>query len=186
MRTLVVETDGIGKKPYTTNVVTLAPGQRTDVLVRANVGSRGSSFWMRSNISSLCSLSNQGKAVAAVYYNSADTTKMPKSQAWPYTETSCNNDDLAQTIPYYFITPPSKPATTKIITVGGEVNATGHFLWTLNGQTFRADYNQPVLLLANEGNTSYPYNPEWMVENFGSNSSIRIVLNNPTAAAHPM
>ena len=44
----------------------------------------------------------------------------------------------------------------------------------------------PVYMLANQGNTSYPYDPEWNVYNFGSNSSVRIVIKNTVPVAHPM
>jgi FtsP/CotA-like multicopper oxidase with cupredoxin domain len=56
----------------------------------------------------------------------------------------------------------------------------------MNGASFRANYNNPILLLSNLGNNSYPQHPEWNVYNFGSNSSIRFVINNPGFAAHPM
>lgn len=56
----------------------------------------------------------------------------------------------------------------------------------MNDSSFRVDYNAPVLLLSKNGNDSYPYNPEWNVYNFGSNSSIRIVLTNDNGIAHPM
>jgi FtsP/CotA-like multicopper oxidase with cupredoxin domain len=172
------------QKPYTTNVVTLAAGQRSDVLVTANQGQAKSAFWMRSNISELCSVSNQGNALAAIYYDKADTTKAPTSTAWNVPETVCENDDLSLTQPYFALAPVAKPATTRSLNVNFVINATGSFLWTLDDQTFRANYNNPILLLANQGNFSYQ--PEWNVKNFGSNSSIRIVVNNPTPAAHPM
>ena len=56
----------------------------------------------------------------------------------------------------------------------------------MNDVSFRADYNSPILLLAKAGNTSYPYSPEWNVYNTGSNSTIRVIVNNPTGVAHPM
>lgn len=60
----------------------------------------------------------------------------------------------------------------------------------MNGVSFRADYNAPVLLLSNAGNNSYPQDPQWNVYNFGSNSSVRIVINNNNPAnppiSHPM
>ena len=46
--------------------------------------------------------------------------------------------------------------------------------------------SHPVLLLAKLGNTSYPDDPQWNVYDFGSNSSIRIVLNNQTPITHPI
>lgn len=56
----------------------------------------------------------------------------------------------------------------------------------MNNSSFRADYNAPLLLLAKAGNTSYPNSPEWNVYNTGSNGTIRLIVNNPTRAVHPM
>ena len=56
----------------------------------------------------------------------------------------------------------------------------------MNGVSFRANYNQPILLLSKLGNNSYPDSPQWNVYNFGSNSSVRIVINNPFFLAHPI
>jgi FtsP/CotA-like multicopper oxidase with cupredoxin domain len=171
--------------PYTTNVVTLGVGQRSDVLVTANQGPATSTFWMRANISSLCSDANQPNALAAIYYNKADTTKAPTSEAWNVPDPgTCENDDLSLTVPFYSLTPTATPAVTKTMVINYFINSTNNFLWTLDNQVFRADYNSPVLQLASAGNFSYP--AEWNVKNFGSNSTIRIVLNNPSPASHPM
>ena len=144
---------------------------------------------MRSNISigtgGGCSTANQPNALAAIYYDAADTTKDPKSTAWDVPDPgNCQNDDLALTVPVYAQTPTPQPATTKTFTITFEFNATGSFIYLVDNQTFRADFNAPVLLLANQGNFSYP--SEWAVKNFGSNSSIRVALNNPSLAGHPM
>ena len=56
----------------------------------------------------------------------------------------------------------------------------------MNGETFRGNYDAPVLLLAKMGNISYPDDPEWNVYNFGTNSSVRIIMHNETPLAHPM
>jgi FtsP/CotA-like multicopper oxidase with cupredoxin domain len=56
----------------------------------------------------------------------------------------------------------------------------------MNGSSFRANYNFPTLLLSNAGNNSYPFDPQWNVYNFGSNSSVRFIINNKSPAAHPM
>jgi hypothetical protein len=56
----------------------------------------------------------------------------------------------------------------------------------MNNSSFRGDYNAPILLLSNLGNNSYPDSPEWNVYDFGSNSSVRIVIENPGPLAHPI
>jgi hypothetical protein len=56
----------------------------------------------------------------------------------------------------------------------------------MGGSSFRANYNQPILLLSNLGNNSYPDSPQWNVHNYGSNSSVRIHITNPGFLAHPI
>lgn len=49
------------------------------------------------------------------------------------------------------------------------------------------NFNQPVFLLAATGSEDFPDHPEWNVHNFGSNSSIRIVItNNGPPIPHPI
>lgn len=64
-------------------------------------------------------------------------------------------------------------------------NATGHNVFLFNNATFRANYNNPLLLLANQKNHT-PFQPEWNIYNFGSNKTIRLVINNLYVAVHPM
>ena len=140
---------------------------------------------MRSTISN-CSLSIQPYALAIIYYPAAPTTAKPSTTAWPDNTPQCVNDPLSSTTPVFPIIPIADPAKTINLTVGAMVNSTGHFLWTINSISFRADYNAPVLLLANVGNTSYPYDPEWNVFETGDASSVRLVVENTTPVAHPM
>lgn len=140
---------------------------------------------MRSTISN-CSLTTQPDALAIIYYPSAPTDTKPTTTAWPDTTDQCANDPLSSTTPIYSITPTPDPVTTITLTIGALINSTGHFLWTVNGVSFRADYNAPVLLLANAVNTSYPYDPEWNVYNTGNATSVRLIVENETPVAHPM
>ena len=181
----VMANDFVPIKPYTTDVVTLGIGQRTDVIVDAKL-KPGSAAWMRSNISTLCSHTTQPNALAAIYYENADTNAVPTTLATPYTETYCGNDPLDKTIPFFPFPATPKPATTQIVDIDLKPNATGNLLWLMNGQTFRANYDHPLLILANQGNVSYPNDPQWNVYNFGTNSSVRIILHNTVAAPHPM
>lgn len=172
------------QKPYTTKVVTLGVGQRADVLVTANAGKSDSAYWMRSNISTVCSFAKQPLALAAIYYEKANTKKSPTSTAWDIPDPgSCANDDLFTTEPYYSISA-DDASTTRNMDINSYTNETGSLLWSLGGRTFRANYNDPVLLQANNGNFTFPdiYN----VFNFGSNNTIRVVVNNPGPASHPM
>lgn len=164
--------------------MTLGIGQRSDVLVTATAGTAQSAWWMRSNISTACTDANQPNALAAVYYDEADTTKAPTSVAWNVPDPgTCANDDLSLSVPYYSIAA-ATPSTTKTMVVDYIINGTGSFLWTLDGISARVNYNNPVLLLAQQGNLTYP--DEWNVKNFGTNTTVRVVVNNPSPASHPM
>ncbi|RMZ88167.1 hypothetical protein DV736_g4611, partial [Chaetothyriales sp. CBS 134916] len=180
----VIAYDFVPIVPYTTQVVTLGVGQRAEVIVHAN-GSRTDSYWMRSNISETCSLSNQPYGLAIIDYQDANTTVEPKSTIWPIDDTTCGNDPLSKTEPLARITPPA--TNTRVdIEVNIEINGTGNFLWTMDGSSFRTNYNDPILLLADAGNDSYPAHPEWNVYDFGRNNSFIIVINNTTPLVHPM
>lgn len=107
----VIANDFVPIVPYNTKVVTLGIGQRADVLVTANVGSFTDAFWMRSNISQICSLTKQPYALAAIYYDYANTNNAPTSTPWDVPDPGiCCNDDLSMTVPYKAI--PAIPSSS--------------------------------------------------------------------------
>jgi FtsP/CotA-like multicopper oxidase with cupredoxin domain len=171
----VIAEDFVPVKPYNTTVVTLGVGQRTDVLVTANAGPPDSLFWMRSNLTT-CSPARQPNALAAVYYDKADTSATPSSRPWDVPDPgTCANDPLDISEPLYPI-PLPKPAITQTMDIELFKNASNVTLWKFNGVSMRTDYNSPVILLANQGNFSYP--PEWNVVNYQQTTAIRIIINN--------
>ena len=177
--------------PYETDVVTLGIGQRADVVVKAT-GKPTDTVWMRSTLGKSafdggCTL-NDGispEAVAAIYYENANTTAVPtttSSVSNALIET-CENDDLSKTVPYFSLTPPA-PETTQDVAITFQSNGT-HNLFYMNNSTFRADYNDPLLLEAKLGNTEF--SAESNVYNFGDSKSIRLVVYNyASTGAHPM
>lgn len=178
----VIAYDFVPIVPYETEIITLGIGQRADVIVTAN-GTSDSAVWMRSTIST-CSLSKQPFAQAMIYYEDADTTSLPNTTAWIDNSDPCANDDLSLTVPLYPITPDPNPPTIADVAVNFTVNATGHLVWTINDSAFRVCYNDPVLEYAVAGNLSFP--SDLNVYDFGSNSSIRINIENDTPVGHPM
>lgn len=68
-------------------------------------------------------------------------------------------DPLTKTRPLFPYPALANAATTVNIDITAGPNKTGHFLWYMNAQSFRANYDYPVYLLAAAGNTSYPYDP---------------------------
>ena len=167
-------------------MVTLGIGQRSDVIVEAT-GTADTSRWMRSDlISPQCATTNQPHALAAIYYEDADTNSVPTTTATEYNDTKCANDNLTLTTPYYPFPATTDAAVTQDIVITYGQNSTGSYLWYMNGESFRANYDYPILVLANQGNFSYPYDPQWNVYNFGNNASVRLIVKNEFGASHPM
>ncbi|KAJ5725494.1 uncharacterized protein N7483_006851 [Penicillium malachiteum] len=183
----VIANDFVPLEPYTTDVITLGVGQRTDVLVKAT-GSAKSSYWMRASIDIAClnATATYETVKAAIYYEDADTSAWPNSTSTATWESNnCRNDPLDTTVPYYAQKPPSTVATTQTVEIDLGVNATGHYLFFVNNSTFRSNYNAPVLLLGRNGNFSID-NPDLNLYNFGSSTSIRFIVNNVYAMQHPI
>lgn len=143
---------------------------------------------MRSSISTTCSLTFQPDALAIVYYQNADTNAEPTTKTWPIDDTVCANDPLPSTVPYFPITPPQ--VDTRVdVAVTFAINSSGNFIWTVDGSSFRTDYNNPILplLQANNATDNIAAFPDaWNIYNFGSNKSFVIVVNNQNPIAHPM
>lgn len=86
----VIANDFVPVRSYTTNVVTLGVGQRTDVIV-TGIGQPDSAYWMRSDLSPNCDLANHPYALAAIYYETANTSTVPKTTPTPYDDSKCGN-----------------------------------------------------------------------------------------------
>jgi FtsP/CotA-like multicopper oxidase with cupredoxin domain len=135
----VIANDFIPVKPYEAKVVSLGVGQRTDIIVEGT-GKPTDAVWMRSDISKMCSLSNQSYALAAIYYEDADTDSTPTTSAVDYEEEHCGNDPLNITEPFYVSAPPPVPDVVRYIDVDFGMNETKHMVWSMNNESFRANF----------------------------------------------
>ncbi|KAI8627907.1 multicopper oxidase [Xylariaceae sp. FL1651] len=178
----VIANDFVEIKPYDTKVVTIGVGQRVDVVVKAD-GNPKSAYWLRSNLTS-CSSAKQPFALAAIYYNKANTSAVPTSTPWDVPDPgTCANDDLNITEPYYPIALP-EPSWIQNMDIAAYRNESNILLWKFGGVSARVDYNDPTLLQVK--NNDFQFEPDMNVMNFGTNSSVRFIVNNPTPSPHPM
>lgn len=90
----VIANDYVPVVPYTTSVVTLGVGQRTDVLVNAT-GSETDRVWMRADLdlNPSCgeTFSSQAHALAVVFYDNATGDDAPTSNAYTWNSSDCDN-----------------------------------------------------------------------------------------------
>ncbi|CAD6444610.1 1e835798-3258-4733-9ec6-1570fbb8ce24 [Sclerotinia trifoliorum] len=173
--------------PYTTDVVTLAIGQRVDVVVTAP-GESTDAVWMRSDLDVPCMhlTCTNPHGLAAIYYENANTTLAPTTTGVPWDSNDCANDPLYLTTPYTAIKPPDAPSITQHMEINVGVNGSGNALFTVNNSTFRANYNTPLLLLASEGTPLSPLPHDWNIYNFSTHPSIRLHITNLWDTPHPM
>ena len=184
----VIALDFIPVEPYMTNVVTLAIGQRTDVIVEA-IGNPGDAFWMRSQLAQgfRCTLTDgiSPNALAAVYYEDANTDAIPESTS-DVTQAQlqqCKNDPITLGIPLCKI-PVEEPDHVERVDMLFQSNGS-HFVWFMNNSPYRGDFNAPILLKAKLGETDFK--PEWNVYEFPDAKHVRIVLvNHAMIGGHPM
>jgi FtsP/CotA-like multicopper oxidase with cupredoxin domain len=187
----VIANDFVPVVPYTTTMLTLAPGQRTDVLVTAKPAIEGNgAYWLRVRQPPPCAPAFQPFALASIHYNGSNTnatpTTLPQVDFITPSLLDCANDDLTLTEPFYSITP-SEPDVTIKVDITSFVNETGHTLYLMNGKTFCADYNEPTLLTAQAGNLAgLEQQPDKNIYNFGNNQTIRIIFQNHVPFSHPM
>lgn len=178
--------------PYEVDVVTLGIGQRSDVIFSPE-GNSNSTVWMRSTLGPSafvggCTL-NDGvspEAVAAIYFQDADDTLLPNSTSSVTSSDilNCDGDSLSLTTPYFSITPDPNPVAVEQLDITFQSNGT-NLLFYVNNSTFRADYNDPLLLEAKLGQKQFE--PECNIYDFGSSKSIRLVVYNyAETGVHPM
>ena len=138
---VVIANDYVPVQPYETDVVTLGIGQRTDILVNGT-GSMSGAYWMRSDLDTECLnlTATNSHALAVIYYPEANTSEVPQTVATLWLSNNCNNDALQRTIPYYPQAPPPTPATTSTFNITVSTNATGSFIFFVNGSSFEGDY----------------------------------------------
>jgi FtsP/CotA-like multicopper oxidase with cupredoxin domain len=186
----VIAADFVPMVKSSQNVVPLGIGQRMDVIV---YGSRepGQSYWMRSTIQTSCSGANNPDALAVIYYPDADETHPPTSQPWTDDLPVCQDLDPSFLQPFFPSTPLA-PAETHNVNVSFGANATGHWLWSMNGVSYRGDYNAPALLVTKGAQTAGPYNFSAEYNAFHTdpgNDTSQVVmfhLENEVGVAHPI
>ena len=167
--------------------MTLAAGQRTDVVVEAT-GSSGSSYWVRVRQPDLCNNVIQPFALAALYYDGADVNSIPWSISQPDflkpLLQQCNNDPIQDTIPVFPIAASTKPEVTVSVNMSTAINIHNQTVFEMNGIAFDGNYGSPVLSRAIGKNPIF--DPQSNVYDLTGKRSARIIFFNSQPFAHPM
>ncbi|KAL2021622.1 hypothetical protein VTK56DRAFT_6975 [Thermocarpiscus australiensis] len=151
--------------PYQVQYLKLGVGQRTDVIVETRADEKENFFLRSQSPDRPCANTIQPNVTAIAYFD--DPGAVPKNNPWPSFRASiqdCENEPLEKTVPLYPQPAPANPAATYMVNMTLSQNATGSWLFQMNGSAFRGNYNHPILLL----------------------TSIRMILYNHNERSHPM
>lgn len=137
---LVVASDLVPVKPYTTNVLDISMGQRYDIIITADQASTASSFWMRAIPQSACSDNESADNIKGIISYTANITT-PTTQGYEYTDSCEDETDLV----------PWVPKTVAIANwndlqdVTISQNDAGLYKWYLNSTTMLVEWAKPTL-----------------------------------------
>ncbi|CEL09729.1 hypothetical protein ASPCAL12860 [Aspergillus calidoustus] len=146
----VIAMDLVPIEPFEATSVSLAMGQRYDVIVTANQASIADSFWLRAIPQQACSDIENLDNIRGIFHYTDEAT-IPDTNPWPF-EDSCQDEVASRLIPKVSrnVQPPDWQDNT-LATVGR--NPANLFRWYLNSTTMEVFWENPTLLqIANEDN----------------------------------
>jgi FtsP/CotA-like multicopper oxidase with cupredoxin domain len=193
----VVGLDYTPIKPYETDMISLTPGQRADIIVKGlSPSNANAKFWMRSDVDPTCSGSSQPHAKAIILYQKAtEASGLPTSDPTPYTLTGdCVAQPLSQTEPLeQHPLPLGGPTYTQDFNFTLDFNhypPNASLQFIMNGRQFRANYSQSLLSITNQAKDSLAANEQYgelsNVWDFSANKTVRLVVYNFFISPHPM
>jgi FtsP/CotA-like multicopper oxidase with cupredoxin domain len=180
----VMASDFVPVVPYETDVLSIAIGQRYDIVVEAS--QTPSDYWMRAYPATACSGSNESadNIRGIIRYDSSSTAD-PTSSAYTYT-TDCNDEPMESLVPYVSLNA-STPASTEALDIdfNTTITDTGLRKWTINGNDFQAYWDAPTL---QQGliNSSYFNTTSGIARLTDANSWVYFVIENNGANAPPI
>jgi FtsP/CotA-like multicopper oxidase with cupredoxin domain len=177
----VIANDFVPVQPYAVTALTLAVGQRVDVVVKAD--QKPGAYYLRA-YNQWCSDTLNPFGAGIIRYKGTSSSAMPSAALdipAPINQ-FCANDPLNSTVPQYAI-PAATPDITIPIDISFGPDATGKFVFGHNNSTYIPDMNNSVLLDTANGINAFP--PHYNVINTGSAQTVRIILTTSVGPAHP-
>ncbi|KAF2786927.1 multicopper oxidase [Melanomma pulvis-pyrius CBS 109.77] len=154
----VISSDLIPIKPYVTNWVLLAVGQRYDVIINAN--QTASNYWFRAEVAGVCASSNKFYGRSVFSYDTV-TVADPTSTAFTI-PTVCK--DESPLVPWVANTVGSsddfiKQAGNLQVDLSRQqitTNGQNIVVWGINLTAINVNWDKPTLQYVKDKNTSYP------------------------------
>lgn len=157
----VITADFVPIKSWSTNQLTLAIGQRYDVVINAN--QTDDNYWFRVSVGTDCgrnSFPATGIQMGAVLHYANASNANPTTQTNVTMKTSCDDEDSSKLIPFVpNSVPPSVVGTPGELQIQSTQNQTTNlFRWLVEGTPHIVDWNNPTLETVLAGSTNYGVN----------------------------
>ncbi|KAM3551263.1 hypothetical protein MY1884_007814 [Beauveria asiatica] len=177
----VIAADFVPITPYDTTVLDMAMGQRYDVVVTADQQSVASNFWMRAIPQVACSdNANADDIRGIVYYGSSPST--PTTTGHAYAD-ACVDEPVSSLVPHLAVAAGTQHysdlESVSTLAVSDVV------LWTLNGTSFSAAWEDPTVLQFYDNATSYSTDIH-VVQLDEADQWTYLIVQAENAVAHPI
>ncbi|KAJ5753890.1 uncharacterized protein N7511_008043 [Penicillium nucicola] len=151
----VIAADFVPIQPYNTTVISIAIGQRYDIIVQENQAKTADSFWLRGVPQLSCSSINQDQSNnihGIIYYNTISAphspASLPNTTAYQIPDT-CEDEPPSNLIPL-ISTPLNLTTPTQFynetLPVSKSLNTNSVWRWFLNGTSMQGNWSHPTLL----------------------------------------
>ncbi|CAI6316674.1 unnamed protein product [Periconia digitata] len=158
----VITSDLVPIKPWTTNWILIAIGQRYDVVFTATKENAGKNFWLRVNYASQCPSSGNVSPKAQgifSYQNAADAN--PDSTQ--YVEPTDCVEPIANLVPWVKNTVDSTAFVNQVGSLDVDISSPGVntngqniVVWGVNLSAINVEWEKPTLQYVKDKNTNYP------------------------------
>jgi hypothetical protein len=136
----VIASDLVPIKPYDTDSVLIATGQRYDIVVEANA--KPGNYWLRAGWVGACAVNLNPDDMTAIVRYDANSKENPTSQSTVAGATSCIDEPIANLVPQVPIDVKDMPIWTQE-NLGFTNNTLFH--WTINSTALLIDWDKPTL-----------------------------------------
>lgn len=159
------------------------PGQRYDVIVKADKASTAKNFWMRAIPQTACSENKSPKNIKGIIYY-GDKPANPTTIGQSYTD-SCSDEDMSDLSPIVSESVSSSPYYNSSEPVSLGKNGGSLYRWKLNSTSMHVDWTDPTLLEVYRGHHSWA-NTSGVIELPHKNVWTYVVIETTLSVPHPI
>lgn len=179
----VIAADFVPIQPYTTDVISIAMGQRYEVIIEANAVA--DNYWLRAIAQTACSdNANPTDIKGIIRYTDSDATAEPTSTVTSNADVDeCRDENMADLVPYVVFDVEEADVTENFAVSVGAVAS--RFYWAMGNTSFVTAWENPTVKQVAAGTTTFgeDMNVFTLPE---ANTTVYWIVQTAMAVPHPM